>query len=193
MTATVRRVEDDPAELVARIALSRDTGAFRQLYDHFAPRVVAYLRRGGCAPEIAEEITQDVMAKVWEQAGRYDASRAQVSTWIYCVARSRLLDRVRAAKRPAPDPTDPVWAGAAPDAPDAALGHARDRERLTRALAELPAEQAEVLRAAYIDGQSLADQAQATGVPLGTVKTRARLALQRLRLLMLPLPETDHA
>jgi len=195
MAATLARVDDDPAELIARVAVSRDVDAFRQLYEHFAPRVIAYLRKGGCAPEIAEELTQDVMTKVWDQAARYDATRAQVSTWIYCVARSRMLDRVRATRRPEPDPTDPVWSGAPPAAPDAILAQARDRDRLVRALAALPPEQAEVLRAAYLDGQSLADQAAATGVPLGTVKTRARLALQRLRLLMANLgdAEADHA
>lgn len=191
MTATVSRV-DDPVALIARVAATRDRVAYRQLYDHFAPRLVAYLCRHGCAPEAAEELTQDVMTTVWENAARYDASRAQVSTWIFCVARSRMLDRVRAARRPQPDADDPVWTGPPPAAPDAILDHARDRDRLVRALAALPPEQAEVLRRAYLDGQSLAVQAAATGVPLGTVKTRARLALQRLRIL-LSNPEAEHA
>jgi RNA polymerase sigma-70 factor (ECF subfamily) len=174
----------NPGALVARVAASGDDDAFRELYEHFAPRVVAYLRRAGCAPDVAEELMQEVMAQVWRDAARYDATRAQVSTWIFCVARSRFLDRVRRNRRPEPDPTDPTWVGAPPSPPDASLEHARDRERLVDALASLSPEQASVLEATYVGGQSFGQYAARTGIPLGTVKTRARLALAHLRELL---------
>jgi len=193
MPASLSRV-DDLGALMARVASAGDVDAFRTLYEHFAPRVAAYLRRSGCTAELAEELAQDVMATVWKRADGYDASRAQLSTWIFCVARNRMIDRVRSARRPAPDPQDPAWVGAPAPGPDAMLGQARDHARLHAAISALPAEQAAVLQASYVDGLSLAEYAVASGLPLGTVKTRARLAMQRLRTLLSPTPpEADRA
>lgn len=179
--AKVRGVADDPAELIGRIAAQGDRDAFRTLYDQFAPRVTAYLRRAGCAPDVARDLTQEVMTTVWQRAGTYRVERAQVSTWIFCVARNRMIDRIRHERRPAPDPTDPAWRGAEPPGPEAQLGSSRTNAALHRALELLPAEQRAVLRASYLEGLSLADIAAREGIPLGTVKTRARLAIRRLR------------
>lgn len=168
------------ADLVARIA-AQDREAFVALFERYAGRIKAFALRGGASAQDADEIAQDVMVSVWRRAASYRPERAAVSTWIYAIARNRRIDLIRRTRRPAPDPNDPLFQ---PDPqPDALRGLAAiEREaRLRAGLAALGPEQREVLVAAFFDGLSHGEVAERLGLPLGTVKSRIRLAFGHLR------------
>ncbi|WP_068300722.1 sigma-70 family RNA polymerase sigma factor [Pararhodobacter sp. CCB-MM2] len=162
-----------------RVAQQADRQAFAQLFAHYAPRVKAFLMKSGTVPALAEDCAQDVMATVWRKAGQFDPSRASVATWIFTIARNRRIDVLRRDRRP--EPEDLPW-GPEPE-PDQldALALQRDTERLGQALAELPDEQRVLIERAYFGDLSHSEIATATGLPLGTIKSRIRLALEKLR------------
>ena len=168
------------AGLVDRIAV-QDRAAFALLFGRYAGRIRAYLIRAGATRSDAEEIAQEVMVLVWRRAPLYRAERASVSTWIYTIARNRRIDLLRRARRPVPDPADPLFV---PDAePDGlAVLTADERDAQVRnGLAGLTPEQRDVLMAAFWEGLSHGEIAARLDIPLGTVKSRIRLAFQHLR------------
>jgi len=160
--------------------------ALGALYDKYAPAVFALARRIVSRPEDAEEVVQDVFAQVWHQASRYQNARASVAGWLVMLARTRAIDRLR-ARRARPDTGDvnaPV-AGVAlmsadPDPEELTLS-AQNATRVKAACAELPADLRSVLDLAFYQGLTHSEIASATGLPLGTVKTRIRSAMQILR------------
>lgn len=168
-------------ELIRRVA-ERDVGSFKALHSHYAPRIKGYLVRRGANNDLAEEVVQETLLKVWHRAESFDPTRSAVSTWIYTIARNAFIDRVRRHGRAAPDPNDPAWVpeDIAP-APDDHVARTQQTKRLSEALRQLPEEQVAVIQGTYFRGQSLAELAGELGLPLGTVKTRARLAMNRLR------------
>jgi RNA polymerase sigma-70 factor (ECF subfamily) len=172
--------EPSDADLLIAVA-ARDRGAFVVLFERYAGRIKAFAMRSGAAAADAEEIAQDVMVAIWRRAASYDPARAAAATWIYAMARNRRIDMIRRARRPVPDPDDPLWRpDPEPDGLD--LVSQAERERRVRdSLAALAPEQRAVLAAAFYDGLSHAEIALAQGVPLGTVKSRLRLAFRRLR------------
>ena len=169
------------ALLVARVGADRDREAFAQLFDHYAPRLAAYLHRLGAEPALAEEIAQDAMVALWRKADQFDPTRSSVATWLYRIARNRRIDLLRRAhggEARLDDVADPVDDS---PRPDEAMS-ARQRESLVRsALGVLPAEQLSLVRLAFFEGRSHSEIANATGLPLGTVKSRIRLAFGRLK------------
>ena len=164
---------------VEAIRDNRDQAAFAALFRHFAPRVKAYLMKSGSAPDVAEEVTQDVMATLWRKAHMFDAGKASVSTWVFTIARNRRIDLIRRHQRP--EPEDLPWGPE--DEPDQAeaMELQQDTERLGRALRELPEKQRVLIERAYFGELSHSEIAEETGLPLGTIKSRIRLALERLR------------
>lgn len=173
--------EASDADLLRRVAVARDRAAFVALFDRFAARVKAFMMRGGASEADADEIAQDVMVLVWRRAETFDPSRAAASTWIFTIARNRRIDILRRTRRPAPDPEDPLFQ---PEPEPDGFGRidAQEREvRIRAGLDELPAEQREVLVAAFYDGLSHTAIAAKLGLPLGTVKSRVRLAFRHLR------------
>jgi RNA polymerase sigma-70 factor (ECF subfamily) len=137
--------------------------------------------RLGAIESTAEEVTQDVMVRVWRKAALFDRRQGSVSTWIFRIARNRRIDLYRRAARPALDEDEPMIAPSAPPAPDAALD-AADREAAMRAaLSELPPEQLDLVRAAFYEGLSHTEIVEKTGLPLGAVKSRIRLAFDKMR------------
>jgi len=169
----------DDEDLLERIAQG-DRQAFAALYERYADRLCGFLR-GSLGAAAAAETTQDVMLRVWRKAGRYDRRRAAASTWIYAIARNARTDRFRRMGRPEPDPDDPMWVPAGAPDPDAATAAGRRAQRVHEALAALPDKQREVMERAYLRGQTFSEIAAALDIPLGTVKSRSRLALNRLR------------
>ncbi len=157
----------------------RDQAAFARLFDHFAPRVKGFLIRGGASPSEAEDVMQEVMATLWRKSHMFDASRASLSTWIFTIARNRRIDMIRRTRRP--EPEDLPW-GPNPEPPQAeALALAQETDQLGRAIAELPDAQRQLIERAYFGELSHSEIAFETGLPLGTIKSRIRLALERLR------------
>jgi RNA polymerase sigma-70 factor (ECF subfamily) len=173
--------QDDLSEQTRWMLAVRDNGdreAFARLFDHFAPRVKAMAMRGGAAAALAEEIAQDVMLRVWSSAAQFDPTRAQVSGWIYQIGRNRQIDLARRAPRPVLEDVETPWT-------DVDVGGALALEQevaeLRLALAALPPKQRELVEKAYMGELTHQEISRETNLPLGTVKSRLRLALERLR------------
>ncbi len=173
----------DASDLIEAIAARRDREAFKALFADFAPRVKAFARRSGASSQVAEDLAQDVMLTVWRRAGLFDRRKAAASTWIFTIARNRRIDMIRKEARPDFDPHDPSLQ--AEDKAADELLHASEMEgELRRAVARLPQEQAELMRLAYFEDKSHGVIAEELDLPLGTVKSRMRLAMRKLRRMM---------
>jgi RNA polymerase sigma-70 factor (ECF subfamily) len=171
----------DLDDLVLRVGHSRDRDAFIRLFDHFAPRVKAYLLRLGADDGTAEEVTQETMLTLWRRADSFDPAQAGAGTWVFTIARNRRIDLLRRERRPeaGPEAAERIADPAMP-ADQALAGKQRD-ERVLAALQALPPEQADLIHLAYYEDLSQTAIAERTGLPLGTVKSRFRLAFTRLR------------
>lgn len=157
----------------------RDREAFGRLFDFYAPRLKAVAMRSGANAAQAEDIVQDVMLAVWHRAAQFDATRAQVSGWVYRIARNRQIDLARRAPRPVPEEiAEPDTASE--DATDI-LALEQEAGRLREALARLKPDQREMIEKAYLGELSHTEIQDVTGLPLGTIKSRIRLGLDRLR------------
>lgn len=170
----------DDALLVSRVE-SGDADALRELYDRYGSIVFGMTYRLLGDRHAAEECTQDVFVCVWRTARSYEPTRARVSTWLLTIARNRAIDATRRrAARPV-DPHEDVWT--VDESPDTAdlVTSTDEASRVAAALAELPDAQREALSLAYFEGLSHAEIAERLRVPVGTVKGRIRLALDRLR------------
>ena len=162
-----------------RIRDEGDRAAFTELFDHFAPRVKGFLMKSGADATLAEECTQDVMAALWHKSHQFDPSRASVATWIFTIARNRKIDLLRRQRRP--EPEDLGWGPEEePDQADV-LNLQQETEMLGSAIEELPAAQRELIEKAFFGDLTHSEIAAETGLPLGTIKSRIRLALERLR------------
>ncbi|WP_425040256.1 sigma-70 family RNA polymerase sigma factor [Primorskyibacter sp. S187A] len=174
-----RAIKTEWIEQVIRIRDHRDQSAFAELFAHFAPRVKAFLMRAGADSAMAEECTQEVMATLWQKSHLFDPSRASVSTWVYTIARNKKIDQLRKQRRP--EPEELAWGPEEePDQSDV-LALQEESEQLGRAIAALPEKQRDLIEKAYFGDLSHSEIAEATGLPLGTIKSRIRLALERLR------------
>lgn len=169
------------ADLLHRVAEARDVEAFKKLFQSFAPRVKSYMMRQGADANTAEELAQETLMMVWRKAALYSGDKGSATTWIFTIARNLRIDRLRreVAWQPLPEgaddepSTDPL--------PDEELDTRERRDRVRAALAELPADQSEVVTLSYIEGLSHSEIAVRLGLPLGTVKSRMRLAYQKVR------------
>jgi RNA polymerase sigma-70 factor (ECF subfamily) len=168
------------AGLVERIAVHRDKAAFARLFDWYAPRVKGYLMRLGLSAAEAEEAAQDVLVAVWRKADTFDRRQASVSTWIFRIARNRRIDLYRRQKGEL-DPDEPMLQPQPPVAADVGLEAAQREIQVRKALGELPPEQLDLVRRAFYEGLSHSEIAEATGLALGTVKSRLRLAFVKLK------------
>jgi RNA polymerase sigma-70 factor (ECF subfamily) len=186
---------DELIELAKAVALTGDRGAFAALFKHFAPRVKAYLMRSGVVPEQAEDLAQEAMISVWRKAASFDPARAQLSTWIFTIARNLRVDHLRRQRDPraanaggvdaSDDEVDTLAQVEHDAAPlDEQLGAARREAAVRQALRQLAPDQLQALWLSFYDEQSHARIADEMKVPLGTVKSRIRLAVSHLRRLL---------
>jgi RNA polymerase sigma factor (sigma-70 family) len=166
------------AEILA-IRDRQDQVAFARLFQHFAPRIKGFLMRSGTPADVAEDCAQEVMATVWRKAALFDPSRASASTWIFTIARNKRIDVVRRERRP--EPEDLPWGPEAETDQEDALALEQETERLSKAISALPEKQRNLIQRAYFGDLSHRELAEETGLPLGTIKSRIRLALDRLR------------
>ncbi|MGH7459057.1 MAG: sigma-70 family RNA polymerase sigma factor [Longimicrobiaceae bacterium] len=173
---------------VIRATARGDERALRELYDGFADRVFGSAVRMLRDEDEAEEVVEETFWQVWLTAGDYDPARGSPSAWIAAISRSRTLDRIRAVGRRREQPLDPLpdppWDGdlaPKPSDPSSDLEASERRRVLLEALDELPAQQRDAVMLAYFSGYSQSEVANRMGAPLGTVKTRVRLALAKLR------------
>ncbi len=169
--------------LMAAVAKSRDVEAFEAVYSHFSPRVRSYMVRLTKGNRVlAEELTQETMMKVWHKAELFDPSKAQASTWIFTIARNRMIDAMRRGARAEFDVNDPAFVPDQIEAADAAIERRQDAQRLQQAMMTLKGKYIEVLRMSFFDGLTHPIIAQKLDLPLGTVKSRIRLACEKLRM-----------
>jgi RNA polymerase sigma factor (sigma-70 family) len=170
------------AALVSEVAHNRDRTAFTCLFDHFVPRIEAYLLRLGSDRATAEEISQEVMVTLWRKAQLFDASKSSVTTWLYRIARNRRIDVARRDRMDYLDPMDSAFDDVADDRVlDMTVDVQRREDVLRSAIQELPDEQLTLVKLAFFESLSHSAIADKTGLPLGTVKSRIRLAFTRLR------------
>lgn len=173
------------SRLLQAVGKTQDMAAFEALFRHFAPRLKAYMARGGNSAG-AEELMQETMLAVWRKAALYDPAKGGAAAWIFSVARNQRIDAYRRDRRPELDPNDPMLAIDEAPSADLALMDEEDAERVQAALTELPEEQAEVLKLAFFADQSQSEIASRLKLPLGTVKSRMRLAFAKLRTVLSP-------
>jgi RNA polymerase sigma-70 factor (ECF subfamily) len=170
------------ADLVAAVASRRDREAFARIFDHFAPRLEAWLARQGVEQATAEEIVQDVMVTLWRKAELFDPAKSSLPTWLFRVARNRRIDLIRRDRMDYLDPLDQSFANIASDSEIESTLDLQQREEILReAIRDLPEEQLSLVRLAFFEGLTHSVIAERTGLPLGTVKSRIRLAFARLR------------
>lgn len=179
---------DADVALLAVIAARRDRSAFVELFGRHAPRLKAWFIRGGMSVDRAEDLAQETMLAVWRKADSFDPSRASAATWIFTIARNQRIDAHRRLPKGTLDADDPSLAPAAPASPDDVLDATEQETRLRDALKTLPAEQADVIRLSFFEDRPHAEIEAALGIPLGTVKSRLRLAMARLRACLRDVP-----
>jgi RNA polymerase sigma-70 factor (ECF subfamily) len=165
-------------ELIGRVARERDRAAFAAVYDRLSPRVYGFLLRLLRNRTDADDVLQETFLQVWNQAERYDPGRANADGWVLMIARSRAADRLRKRGTGVAEPTREPAAVADPGE---RLERSDESNRVCSALCDLPAEQQELIRLAFFDGLTHEQIARERKLPLGTVKTRIRLGMIRLR------------
>lgn len=170
----------DPGRLIVAVARSRDREAFARLFAYFAPRLKSFLMRSGADAVTAEDFAQEAMLTVWRKAELYDPDRAGASAWVFTIARNLRIDTLRRTGR-APSGIDPSDLPDDPMPPDVILDESDSARRVRAALSALPEEQRKVLLLSYFHELAHGEISSRTGIPLGTVKSRLRLAVSRLR------------
>jgi len=171
----------DMTALLATVGAKRDRAAFEVVFLHFAPRVKSYLLRLGAGPALADDLAQEAMLTIWRKADMFDPAKASASTWIFTIARNLRIDAIRRERRPEFDPNDPAFVpDEEPQADDRMMRDAADR-RLREALTKLSADQAQVVQMSFFAEKPHSQIAKELGLPLGTVKSRLRLAMARIK------------
>lgn len=183
-SAALSAGEQEAAQLIVAVACSSDRVAFARLFTHFAPRVKTYLLRVGTTPAIAEDLAQETMLTVWRKAAFFDPARAGAAAWVFTIARNLRIDVLRREHHAAALVEAPPDPSPEPPRADALLTAAERERRVRAALVCLSSEQAEVVRLSFFQDKPHAEIERELGIPLGTVKSRLRLAMMRLRLLL---------
>ncbi len=176
--------------LVGAIARDQDRNAFAQLFTYFAPKLKGFGMRRGVDAAAAEELAQETLLTVWRKANTFDASKASVSTWIFTIVRNKRIDMFRREGYPQVDLSEVSETASDDAAADDLVFAAQSGAAIQVAMKELPPEQLRILKVAFYEDKSHRQIAEELQLPLGTVKSRIRLALARLRA---ALPEDTEA
>lgn len=174
---------DEWSLCLQKVGADQDREAFAHLFEHFAPLVKAFALNGSTmSANHADELVQEVMLKVWQKASAYSAGKAAASTWIYTIARNCRTDMYRRLQKfDTPLNADDIWAETTEDEPFVAVQERRSALRVRELITDLPFEQAQILAKVYMEGKSHSEVAEELDLPLGTVKSRVRLAMQKLQ------------
>ena len=176
----------DWAGLIGQIALRGDREAYRRLFEFFAPRIKGYLMRTGSSEAEAEEIAQEAMIALWRKADRFDPATSGAVAWIFTIARNLRIDAVRRGRR-AERMLQDIEAEYLPEpveSTETAFSRSQEAGHVELALQRLPAQQSEIIRLSFLEERPHSEIAALLGIPLGTVKSRVRLAINRLRELL---------
>lgn len=168
-------------KLLQRVARDQDRAAFTVLFEHFAPRVKAYLVRLGTSPQIADDLAQEAMLTLWRKAHLFDPAKASAATWMFTITRNLRIDAIRRERRPRFDANDLSPAPDGDGDSSMTLETWESEKAVRAALVALPPEQAEIVNLSFFSDKPHSQIAAELGIPLGTVKSRLRLAMARLR------------
>ncbi len=183
-TPTLKEPLTQPEEMTIHlqaVAISQDKTAFAALFAYYGPRLKAYMRSLGANDGTAEELAQEAMLSVWRKAHQFNAEKASAGTWIFTIARNLRIDVLRKERRPEIDPNDPALVPDSDPEPDIQASMEQQRVLLHKAIHELPEDQALVLKKSFFEDKPHAVIASELNIPLGTVKSRLRLAFNRVR------------
>ena len=177
---------DEWSLCLQKVAKDQDRTAFSKLFTHFAPLIKAFSLNGShMAASHADELVQEVMIKVWQKASGFNPQKAAASTWIYTIARNCRTDMYRRLQKfDTPINAEDIWPDEDNDELFVTVQQRRDEIRVREMLQELPHEQSQILAKVYMEGKSHSEVAEELGLPLGTVKSRIRLAMQKLQLMV---------
>jgi len=176
---------DEWSECLTLVALNQDRAAFTRLFRHFAPLMKAFALSGSTlSANHADELVQEVMLKVWQKADGFNPEKAAASTWIYTIARNCRTDMFRRLNKfDTPlSAEDVTHGGTQGEEAFEVLQRRRNRDTIRGLIGELPSEQGQILAKVYMEGKSHSEVAEELDLPLGTVKSRVRLALQKLQI-----------
>ena len=178
------RRTDEWSECITLIAANQDRAAFTRLFRHFAPLIKAFALAGSSlSASMADELVQEVMLKVWQKAGGFNPEKAAASTWVYTIARNCRTDMFRRLQKfDTPLAEEDVFPDQESEEPFALLQGRRIQERVRQLMKGLPPDQMQILAKVYMEGKSHAEAAAELDLPLGTVKSRVRLAIQKLQI-----------
>ena len=172
---------DQFVHLLTQIATSKDRMAFTTVFDHFAPRVKSFMMRKGSNAEQAEDLVQETMIAVWSKAAMFSTEKGSVSTWIFTIARNLRIDKLRRERSQLYTDLEDFDAPDMSTGAEEALGRSQEDNHVAQALAQIPAEQRDLLILSFVEDVPQSEIALRLGIPLGTVKSRMRLGYQRLR------------
>ena len=175
------KAQPDFSELLLKVGRNQDRAAFADLFQHFAPRVTSYMLKLGSANEMAEELAQLTLLQVWRKAQLFDPDKAAASTWIFRIARNIRIDVLRKQKHFFDDDFDLAKIEDEQDTAEVKINREQKKQHVALALTELPQDQAQIIHMSFYDGLSHGEIAKQLEIPLGTVKSRIRLAFGRLR------------
>ena len=168
------------SEMLATLAETKDKALYIQLFRHFAPKVKAYIIRLGLVETTAEELMQETMLSVWRKAYLYNADKAAASTWIFTLARNQSIDWMR--KQKYPEYALEAW-HEEPDDEHDVCEQVVTSDRMAKVIAKLPEDQAQVIYMSFYEGRSHSEISERLGVPLGSVKSRIRLASEKIKMM----------
>lgn len=171
----------DMNRLLLKVASESDREAFNALFMFFAPRIKSYLMKLGAAADLADDLAQETMLRVWRKARLFDPSKASASTWIFTIARNVRIDAARRAAKPDLDPNEPSLLPEHEPEPDTTIDRSARDERIKAAFAALPPAQHEVVMLHFVEDLAHSEIAERLSLPLGTVKSRLRLAFDKIR------------
>ena len=168
-------------ECINAVASRKDRKAFKHLFESFAPKLKSFAMRNGVGVELAEEVVQETFIRIWRKADQFDAAKASASTWIYTIARNQRIDLLRKRHRPEPDFEDPAFVPDEEPQPSDVIAQDEEADKLRNSIDELSPEQQAVLKLAFLEELPHVEVAKKLNIPLGTVKSRIRLALKHIR------------
>ena len=175
------KVKNPFIEALAKVAESQDIGSFKKIFDYFSPRLKSFLMRSGADEAIAEEIIQETMTIIWTNADYYDPKMASPSTWIYTIARNKKIDILRKSRKAILEDIDTAVLPPVESKADENIEHDQKFEMITQYLDDLPEDQLNLLKMNFFEEKSHGEISEITKIPLGTVKSRIRLALEKIR------------
>ena len=166
---------------ILNIAESQDIGSFKKIFEYFSPRLKSFLMKSGAEENIAEEIIQETMTIIWTKADYYDPKVASPSTWIYTIARNKKIDILRKSRKAILEDIETAVLPAIEPKTEENIEHDQKFDIIAQHLDALPKDQLDLLKMNFFEEKSHGEISELTGIPLGTVKSRIRLALEKIR------------